>query len=119
MSAEMATTTKSSANIMRPLINWLEPRSQDRDEAFRERTIRIATVLVLAVTFITLALSLFVTQQDWDWISFPTLTVVIAIGYISAAIAISRQLVRTSANLIVGTSVVAATGNLVLTTQVG
>jgi signal transduction histidine kinase len=71
---------------------WLQPRSTNRDEAFRERTIRITTSIILIAVSLALASSLFVFRDPVTLISFPTvwiLTLLVA-GLSAAAVADKR-----------------------------
>src|SRR5690242_15189425 len=71
---------------------WLQPRSTNRDEAFRERTIRITTSIMIIALSLALASSLFVFRDPVTLISFPTvwiLTLLVA-GLSAAAVADKR-----------------------------
>lgn len=115
--ASESTRIKDSSNALRYLTAWLEPRSQDRDEAFRERSIRIATAIVTIIGMLSFASSIFVFRDPWAIISFPTLHVIILGGFFTGAFLIARGQVAASAQLVVLTSLVAATGLIILTGQ--
>ena len=92
---------------------WLDPRSEDRDEAFRERSIRVAIAIVILIGVVSFIFTTFVFQNEWTLISLPTTHVVILLGFIAAAYEITRVRVDISARIVVGTSMVAAFGFIV------
>jgi signal transduction histidine kinase len=78
-------------SVVRDVLNWwLEPRSTQRDEAFRERSVRIT----LSVTTILVLLSFFLStaafKPEWGVFSFPTLHVYMLIFCVATAYALSR-----------------------------
>jgi signal transduction histidine kinase len=114
-----AVTTASQANkdlnTKRSIIKWwLEPRSKDRDEAFRERSIRIATALVVILVLISFILTVVVFKNKWDIISLPTLHIFLLAGFLLSAYLVSRELIITAAWIIVITALIAAAGILIL-----
>jgi len=119
-----AVTTTSQANTdqnpKRSLFKWwLEPRSKDRDVAFRERSIRIAAALVVGLVLISFFMTVFVFHNKWDIISLPTLHLTMLIGFLLAIFFVSRELVLAAAWSIVITSLLGASGLLILTNQAG
>ncbi|HVU14461.1 MAG TPA: ATP-binding protein, partial [Phototrophicaceae bacterium] len=96
---------------------WLQPRSTDRDEAFRERSIRVAIAVVVVIGLISFAFNVLVFRNAWSPISFPTLHVVVLLGFFAAAYAITRGQINESATLVVITSLIAACGFTILTRQ--
>ncbi|MBX3085230.1 MAG: hypothetical protein KF716_26590 [Anaerolineae bacterium] len=76
--ATHATTPQLSdkSGLLAGITRWFEPRSENRDEAFRERSIRIAVGLLSGIAVGSFALSLFAFRDPWGWISIPTLHVV-------------------------------------------
>lgn len=118
MSAESAASpTKMNTNVLRPLAKWLEPRSQDRDEAFRERSLRVAIALVVALGSLSFLLSTFVYHNVWSLISIPTLNVVGLVGFCASAYVVSTGKIVRAAWLVVVTMLIAASGYLVLIGQ--
>ena len=116
------TTTSPSANnrnFLSSLGSWLQPRSTDRDEAFRERSIRVAVALVIVVGLLSFALSIFVFPNDWSLISFPTLHIVVLTGFFIAAYSLTRGQINTAATFVVATSLMAAAGFVLLSGQQG
>ena len=89
---------KSFSNIFR---FWFNPRSTDRDEAFRERTIRFVTFIYASLTLLSLVSSILVFGDAWSWISYPSLN---ALGFIlssSSAFIVHRGNLRLAGNLLV------------------
>src|SRR5690606_15578948 len=98
MSAESAVSQQKTApNLFRTLTRWLEPRSQDRDEAFRERSLRIAVTLITSLILLSLFFSVFLFRNEWSLISYPTLHIVVLVGFITSAHLISRQRIVSAA----------------------
>jgi signal transduction histidine kinase len=98
---------------------WLEPRSTDRDEAFRERSIRVAIALVIVLGLLSFSLSIFVFASEWKLISFPTLHILVLAGFFAAGYTVIHRQVKVSANFVVATSLVAAAGYLLLAGEQG
>ena len=92
---------------------WLEPRSQDRDEAFRERSIRVAIAIVILIGLVSFIFTTVVFRNEWTLISLPTTHVVILLGFIAAAYEVTLVRVDVSARIVVATSLVAAFGFIV------
>jgi hypothetical protein len=69
--------------------NWLVPRSTNRDEAFREKTIR-ATI---SITIVLLSMSLFITdfifKDDWALVSYRSLISTMLITAIASAVSVA------------------------------
>ncbi len=94
---------------------WLEPRSTDRDLAFRERSIRVAIAIVIVIGLLSFASAIFVfPSTTWELISFPSLHIVVLGGFFAAAYIVSRGRVNESAATIVITTLIAASGFLIL-----
>lgn len=116
MQADTATAqSDSKASILRSMSKrLLEPRSQDRDEAFRERSLRIAIVLVIILGLVSFSLGVFVYHNPWGVISNPSLHVLILLGFFAAGYAISQQRLNLSAAIVVGTSLIGAMGLVIV-----
>jgi signal transduction histidine kinase len=72
-------------NIVRSWQTWLKPISTNRDEAFRERTIRVTTTIILILSLLTLVLTVVVFGQPWKLVSLPSLNFSgVVLGLISA-----------------------------------
>jgi signal transduction histidine kinase len=97
---------------------WLEPRSQDRDEAFRERSLRIAIVLVIVLGLLSFSVGIFVFHNAWELISLPSLHVLVLAGFFAAAYAIAQKKLNLSASLVVGTTLIGAFGAMVVTGRI-
>jgi signal transduction histidine kinase len=114
-----ATTSQSTENLKKklPFTSWLEPRSKDRDEAFRERSIRIAIALVVGFGLLSFILTVAVFKNKWDIISLPTLHVFAIGGFILAGYFISREFILAAAWSIVISLLVGVAGILILNRQ--
>jgi signal transduction histidine kinase len=116
--AKSATQTGENPRSIQSIIKWwLEPRSTDRDEAFRERVLRVATALVVTLGMISFLLTVFVYQNEWAVVSLPTLHIAVLAGFGLSAYFVSRMLILPAAWSIVIVSHVAAAGVLLLIQQ--
>jgi signal transduction histidine kinase len=96
--------------LLRQLRLWLEPRSTNRDEAFRERTIRATVSIALALTGLTWMVSVLVFRAQWNLISYPTVD---AIGFAlsaAAALAVIRRQIVLAGWLLIALALSAASG---------
>ncbi len=101
---ESVPVTPASSTELRPfkgVLHWFEPRSQNRDERFRERTIRALVALVLSVMSLSLAVSIFVYRDPWAVFSFPTMHIVVLAFVGAAAYAVVRGKLDTAGWLVV------------------
>ncbi len=96
---------------------WLRPRSRDRDEAFREQSIRIAIALVWLLGSLSFILTVFVYQNPWGIISLPTLHLFAIGGFMLAAYFVSREHVLAAAWSVVITLMIGYVGVLILDQQ--
>ncbi len=83
----MATSSiRLDENILTHWINdWQQPRSADRDTAFRERTIRLVVGIAVLLSAVTLFVSVFIFRDPPNLVSYPSLwTVVLIVGLLSA-----------------------------------
>ncbi len=94
--------------------DWRKPRSQDRDTAFRERTIRLVIGIGVILIALTLFISLVVFRDPWEPVSYPTLFVIMLILGGGAAIAVSRENVLVAGWLLVSVWLVAGVGVVVM-----
>jgi signal transduction histidine kinase len=101
------------------IVWWLIPRAADRDEAFRERILRSAISIVTILTTLSFAASLFVFQDKWRLLSFPTLHILGFLFCISAAISVSRGRLVVTGWLIVFLALTGASGVVLLSRQNG
>ncbi len=77
--------------VVRDVLNWwLEPRSTQRDEAFRERSIRITLGVTSTLILLSFFLSALAFSDKWELISFPTLHIYMLIFCLASAYALSR-----------------------------
>ena len=102
------TPTRSEAKHIRLVElarHWIEPRSTSRDEAFRERTIRVTVAFLLIVTLLALVAALFTS----------TLSIALLIGLLLAlciisAVAVSQGRILVGGWLLVTVVAVGAIG---------
>ncbi len=87
----ISSLNKQSISLKNLPKRWLEPRSTDRDEAFRERTIRIIAGVGTVLGVLNLISSLVVFRNEWALLSFPSLTVLAITTCILSMIALMRQ----------------------------
>jgi signal transduction histidine kinase len=92
----------------------LKPRSTNRDDIFRERTLRITILIVVVASFLSLFSSTFVFQDAWSLLSPQTLQFIGLVLSIAAAVAISRQKIIIAGGFIVLFMLVAAVGVILL-----
>jgi signal transduction histidine kinase len=118
MSAESAVPqAKEFTNPLNVFGRWLKPRSQDRDEAFRERSLRIALALMITLATLSFVLGVVVYQNPWGLISAPSLNLV-GIGILATAgYLVSRGQITQAAWVVLITILVGAAGALVILGQ--
>src|SRR5438132_11580666 len=88
IASQASNDTNSKRSVMKW---WLEPRSKDRDEAFRERTIRITVALVIILSLLSFILTVVVYKNKWDIISLPTLHIFMLAGFSLSAYLVSYE----------------------------
>lgn len=116
----MTSIRKTSPTFsLRVLRNWLEPRSQDRDEAFRERVIRATVTIIILLGLVSFALNLLVFDSDWSLISFRTLHIVALTSFSLAGFIVSRGRLLESGFVLVISLLLGASGFLLLARQEG
>jgi signal transduction histidine kinase len=93
---------------------WLEPRSTNRDEAFREGTIRISVSIIIVALILSLVASRLIFAFPWTLISYSSLIVVALALSLSSAIAVANQRTLLAGWLLVITLVTAASGILII-----
>lgn len=90
--------------------NWITPRSEDRDEAFRERTVRVTVAILL----IAIVASLVTTPQffstEWEAISYENLIILAFFISSAAAFSVAKGYITQAGWLLVITFAVGATG---------
>jgi signal transduction histidine kinase len=67
----------SNNNITSLLRNWLTPRSEAREEAFRERSLRITLFLSNAFLMLSFLATVFIFRDEWGLLSFPSMHVLL------------------------------------------
>ena len=117
MTADGPTAAQSAgklANLWSFPSLWFQPRSQNRDEAFRERSIRVAIALAVLIGLASFLLTILVYRNTWSLISYPTLHVVVLLGLFLAAYQIIQVKVNSSASIVVATSLISSFGFMLL-----
>ena len=92
----------------------LEPRSQSRDEAFRERTIRMTLAIIMVLTVLAFISSVLFFQDGWPLVSYKTMFVVILIFGVGSAISISQQRIFLAGLSLVALLFAVSSGNVVV-----
>src|SRR5258708_25901169 len=77
--------------IPRNLTLFLRPRSTNPDQAFRERTIRVAALLLLVITILSIIASFTVYGNTWVLASYPTVLTVMAVILVGSLIMLERR----------------------------
>src|SRR5260221_10382732 len=86
-----STTSQTTDNpILRYWRLWVTPRSADRDEAFRENTIRVTTGVLIIVFAVGLLLQIAVVSPAPSGVSYVVLILVTLLGALASAIAVVR-----------------------------
>ncbi len=98
---------------------WLEPRSTDRDEAFRERILRVALAIIVVLGLLSFLSSIFIYHNSWSLISFPSLHVAALTLYIAVAFILSRGYLLLAGWILVLTILLSASGIILLLRQNG
>ncbi len=104
----------SESPIAQAWNKWRQPRSGDRDIAFRERTIRLITAIGVSLIALTFLGSVFFFRDPWEPISFPTLFLLMLVLGCAAGLAVSRANVVVAGWLLVSVWMVASLGVVVL-----
>lgn len=100
----MATDVKMTSGLFQPwgaVRRWFEPRSPNRDEAFRERTIRASVAVLLVGTALSLLSSLVFYEIVWGWLSYINLNIVVGLFFLFSAIAVNRQKIILAGQMLV------------------
>lgn len=94
--------------------NWVKPRATNRDEAFREGTIRVTVAILMVATVLSLVASLPFFDYRTQIISYPTLTLVAALLTFISGVAVAKHYLNTAGRFLVLTFLVAASGITVI-----
>ncbi len=103
-------TLLAKNSVVQSARRWLQPRSANRDEAFRERTIRATVSIAFILSVLALAASVFIFQSPWEPISYPTLIALCVVLTLASAISVSRGLVTEAGWFLVITLILGACG---------
>lgn len=80
---------------------WVRPRSTNRDEAFRESTIRATVAVLLSLTTLSLSGSWLAYEFQFELVSYPTLTLFMMVVMLFSASAVVRQRITQAGQLLV------------------
>src|SRR5579859_2685380 len=104
--------------VLRAADFLLKPRSQNRDEAFREQTIRITISLVVGLVVLSLLTSVLIFHDMWEPVSFQTIEVIALVLCACSAYSIARQQILLAGIFLVVLFLTAAAGSLALPQQI-
>lgn len=107
----------SSTGFQKLLRWWLQPRAMSRDEAFRERVIRSTTAIVLVIAVLSFAMTVVVFDDEWTFISFPSLYTFVISGLLFSAFAVHRGDLKAAGWALVLTALFATSILLLLSRQ--
>jgi|SRR5579859_1220284 len=92
MNQSSPTPTNAPVSNLRRFVDFVvAPRSKNRDEAFRERTIRITIAVVGVLLALNLLVSFIVFRDDLTFPSYPEMELLLLILCIIGGFAVSRQ----------------------------
>jgi signal transduction histidine kinase len=97
-----------------PLKNWITPKSSNRDDAFRERTIRITIGLLFSVLLVAFVAQRLFFSGEWTLISLSTLVPAMWVVSVAAGIAVIRQQIDVASVLTVLTMYLGGVGVLAI-----
>lgn len=103
-------TPKPTFGVFRWWRNWVRPRATNRDEAFRESTIRVTVAILLTATILSFLASLPFFDLQGGLVSYPMLTLLAAVLTLASGIAVARHALNTAGRFLVLTFIVAASG---------
>jgi signal transduction histidine kinase len=89
---------------------WSRPRSTKRDEAFRERTIRITTSIIIAATALVLFTSVFIFHDDIRVLPYPILYIGMLLLAFTSAWSVANQRVTQAGWFLVATLMLGTSG---------
>lgn len=94
---------------------WLlEPRSQSRDEAFRERTIRMTLAIIMVMTVLAFISSVIFWPDGWPLVSYKTMYVVMFVFGAASAVAIRQQRIFAAGLSLVALMGAVSIGNVIV-----
>jgi len=102
-----------------PWWNWFKPRSSDPEEAFRERTARIAVFVLILVAGTSFCVSQFVFHDPITTFSLPSVEFVVAMLSLMAGIAVVRRKLIIAGWLLVITALIGASGFTMIVAGIG
>ncbi|MBN2303780.1 MAG: hypothetical protein JXQ72_04855 [Anaerolineae bacterium] len=93
---------------------WIKPRSSNRDAAFRERTIRVAVAVMLIMTVLSVLSSLIFYDPETGVFTYTNISWVMIFMFGISAVAVNRQNLIASGQLLVAGMVVGALGATII-----
>lgn len=100
----------AKSSVVQRARRWLQPRSANREEAFRERTIRVTAGVAFILGVLSLVASVFIFQSPWELISYPTVVAFIVVLTLASAISVSRGRITEAGWLLVITLILGGCG---------
>jgi signal transduction histidine kinase len=101
--------------VVRTWKRWVEPRATNRDEAFRERTIRITSGALVILGVFNIFVTRVIYAQPWTLLSISTLIVIAFLLSLGSCVAVAHGRVDLAGWLLVGIFLGAAAGvNLIV-----
>src|SRR5579864_8008760 len=95
--------SNQSNNPLNTLRHWFEPHSTSRDEAFRERTIRVTSAFLLVAIILALLIGLIVFNSPITLFSLPATLVVALILCTGSILSVSQGRLLTAGWLLCAT----------------
>lgn len=117
---ESASVTERGFSRLKQLLDWwLSPSATSRDEAFRERMVRITLLIIISLAVLSLLSTVFVFRTEWNLISFPSLHVIVLALCAGSAFTIIQEKLNLSASTLLLAILAGASGLLLLGRQEG
>lgn len=106
---------RPESSKLKRLQQWLfEPRSVSRDEAFRERTIRVTLAIIMALTALAFLTNILFFKDPWSLISYKTMYTVMFLFGIVTAVALWKDRVFEAGLALVALFVATSVGVLLV-----
>src|SRR5579859_4090554 len=81
---------------------WVKPRSNNRDEAFRENTIRITSGVLIVVLLLAFIIQITLFSGPTTLISFPALILISLLISLASAVAVHKGYIVAAGYLLTG-----------------
>jgi len=89
--------------IFAPVTKWLEPRTTDPNQKFREKTIRALVPVLLILVSLAWLVSFFYFKEKWDFSSYLTAETISGILLVATAVMVHKRRITTASYLLVST----------------